>query len=111
MGLISKLTNWGLIAYDTVVMCLISVVFQYLVVHWVLKQITHTKGRALFLLVLILSTGVASLVGLVLLSNVNWTAGLEEIKSQLFFYRYVYIVATSAFIGGSMARRVFIKHG
>lgn len=88
-----------------------SFVFQYVVVHWTMKQISAHKVRAKFLLLWLVATSVAAVSAALFLLGIDWGEDLEKIKMSFYSGTILFVAAAAAFVGGSMARRAFTKHG
>lgn len=88
-----------------------SFVFQYFVLHWAMKQMEEHKKRLKFLLMWTVATSIASVSAALFLLNIDWTAELEQVRTSFVGGAIAYTAAAAAFVGGSMARRAFTKHG
>lgn len=88
-----------------------SFIFQYYVIHWAMNQMSVHKVRVKFLLMWLVATLIASVTAALFLLNIDWTAEMEQIKTSFYGGMIMYIAAAAAFVGGSMARRAFTKHG
>ena len=88
-----------------------SFVFQYFVLHWALKKMTEHRARLKFLLMWMIAMTIAIASSILFLVGIDWTAEIEQIKANFFDGTVIYTVAAAAYVGGSMTRRAFTKHG
>jgi len=102
------LTMVGFIGASTLVI-VVSFAFQYYVLRPMMKSVDVRGRRAVGIFWLVLSFA-AGLVGMYLLSAIDWTQARESLLNDFGWRMSFYLTAVAAFVAGACERRAFTMH-